>query len=53
MIKSLKDYAAEKGYSRQYVYAIRNKLLTVELPIFVEYEGVRYEIGKQIFVIEK
>ena len=49
IIETVKHYATRNGISRQRAY-IKLKGQTIELPIFTEYNGVRYEVGKQLFV---
>ena len=49
IIETVKDYATRNGISRQRAYKkLQGK--TIELPVFVEYDGHRIDIGKQLFV---
>lgn len=50
MILTLKEYAKKNNYTRQYVYQIKDRLGVIDLPIFVEYEGKKIQIGTQKFV---
>jgi len=51
MLKTLKQFAKDRGYSRQYVYQIKNKINVIDLPVFVEYNGEKIQIGTQKFVL--
>lgn len=48
-IQKLSEYAKEKGVSRQYIYAYFQSQI-IDLPIFVEFEGQRIEVGRQKFI---
>lgn len=52
MLKTVKQYAAEKGITTQGVRQLK-KITLVQLPLFVEYEGVKQQVGSQKFVIDK
>jgi len=46
MIKTFQQYAAEKGIKTQAISQMK-KLTILELPVFVEHEGQRIEVGKR------
>jgi hypothetical protein len=49
---TIKDYCSQKDVSRQFVYEYikKGKFEVVELPIFVRFEGIEIEVGKQKFL---
>lgn len=51
-LTTIKEYCTLRGVSRQFVYEyIRKKKFTLlELPVFIEWEGTKKEIGKQKFL---
>lgn len=46
MIQTLQQYADEKGIKTQALSQMK-KLTILELPLFVEHEGQRLEVGKR------
>lgn len=52
MIKTIKQYADSKGITTQAVPQLK-KLKIVELPLFAEYNGVKYDAEyKRKFVVD-
>lgn len=51
MIKTIQQYALEKGTSQQNVRQSKT-LPLVDLEVFVEHQGERKIIGKQKFIID-
>lgn len=50
-IKTIKQYADSRGITTQAVPQLK-KLIILTLPLFVEYEGQKIEVGKRKFVKE-
>lgn len=48
-IKTIKEYAKERGITTSGVYQLK-KVEFIELPLFIEYDGKKIEVGKQRFV---
>ena len=51
-LTTVKEYCAERGVSRQFVYEYINKgkFEVLNLPVFVEYDGVRQALGTKKFL---
>jgi hypothetical protein len=51
-LTTVKDYCMERGVSRQFVYEYirKGKFEKIELPVFVEFEGIKRAVGKQQFL---
>jgi len=52
MIKTIQQYAIEKGTSQQNVRQSK-KISFVKLDTFVEYQGQKIKIGEQLFIEDK
>ena len=52
MIKTIQQYAIEKGTSQQNVRQSK-KIAFVKLDTFVEYQGKKIKIGEQLFIEDK
>jgi len=50
MIKTFQQYAADRGIKTQAISQMK-KLNILELPVFIEYEGQRIELGKRKVVL--
>lgn len=51
-LTTVKDYCTHRGVSRQFVYEYikKGKFEMLELPVFVELEGIKIGVGKQKFL---
>ena len=51
-LTTVKEYCTERGVSRQFVYEYINKgkFEVLNLPVFIEYDGVRQSIGTKKFL---
>ena len=50
MIQTFQQYASEKGITTQAISQMK-KLTILDLPVFVEYDGQRIELGKRKIIV--